>query len=101
VPDKEAIRFSPIGLEFQNAKKFTLNHDEIAKLACQLWQAEGRQSGRDNEYWLKAEKALRTSNQESSGEQNQAAMKRKRARATKNKPTNQSVFLKESRPAMP
>jgi hypothetical protein len=98
---KKRSDFHQSGLNSRMQKKFILNHDEIAKLACQLWQAEGRQSGRDNEYWLKAEKALRTSNQESSDEQNQATMKRKRARAAKNKSTNQSVFLKESRPAMP
>lgn len=31
-------------------------HGEIAMLAVQLWLAEGRQSGRDLEYWLRAER---------------------------------------------
>jgi len=39
------------------------NHDEIARLACQLWQKEGCQSGRDNEYWLRAERHLRAVSQ--------------------------------------
>jgi hypothetical protein len=36
----------------------TSNHEEIARLASDLWQTEGRQSGRDLEYWLRAEQQL-------------------------------------------
>jgi DUF2934 family protein len=34
--------------------------DEIAHLARQIWEWEGRQSGRDMEYWLRAERQLLT-----------------------------------------
>ncbi len=37
------------------------NHDEIAGLAKQLWECEGRPSGRDLEYWLRAERQLLSS----------------------------------------
>jgi len=36
-------------------QKPVLNHDEIASLARQIWQTEGCQAGRDEEYWLRAE----------------------------------------------
>jgi hypothetical protein len=42
--------------------KRTLNHDAIAKAARDLWQKEGCQSGRDVEYWLKAEQQLMAEN---------------------------------------
>jgi hypothetical protein len=45
-------------------QKSALNHDEIARLASQLWQAEGSQSGRDQEYWLRAEQQLRAISQQ-------------------------------------
>ena len=32
--------------------------DEIAKLAWHLWQQEGCQTGRDLDYWLRAEQEL-------------------------------------------
>ena len=34
------------------------SHDEIAAYARHLWEAEGRQSGRDLDYWLQAEAYL-------------------------------------------
>ncbi len=34
------------------------NHDEIAGLAKRLWERDGRPSGRDLEYWLRAERQL-------------------------------------------
>lgn len=33
--------------------------DEIAQVAKQIWEREGRQSGRDLRYWLRAERELR------------------------------------------
>ncbi len=36
-----------------------LRREAIAELACQLWRAEGRPRGRDQEYWLRAERRLR------------------------------------------
>ena len=41
-----------------------LNHEEIARLASQIWQQEGGQSGRDQEYWLRAEQQLRAISQQ-------------------------------------
>jgi hypothetical protein len=32
--------------------------DDIARLAQQIWEREGRQAGRDLEYWLQAEREL-------------------------------------------
>jgi hypothetical protein len=34
------------------------DHEEIAKLARQIWEREGRQSGRDMHYWLQAERQV-------------------------------------------
>src|SRR5574337_1183661 len=36
-------------------------HDAIARLAKQIWEHEGRQTGRDLEYWLEAERQLHAS----------------------------------------
>ena len=33
-------------------------HDEIALRAYQLWEKDGRQQGRDREYWFRAEAEL-------------------------------------------
>jgi hypothetical protein len=38
-----------------------VEHDEIAKLAKRFWESEGRPVGRDLEYWLRAEQAVRSS----------------------------------------
>lgn len=35
-------------------------HDQIAHLARQIWEWEGRKSGHDLEYWLRAERQLLT-----------------------------------------
>lgn len=32
---------------------------DIAELAKQIWENDGRQAGRDLEYWLRAERELR------------------------------------------
>lgn len=39
-------------------QKLTLNYDEIAQAAWDIWQQEGCQHGRDQEHWLKAEQQL-------------------------------------------
>lgn len=36
-----------------------VQHEDIAELAKQIWEREGRQAGRDLEYWLRAERQLR------------------------------------------
>lgn len=53
------------------------NHDDIARLACQIWQTEGSQSGRDQEYWLRAEQQLRAISQQGNTQANNAPVKRK------------------------
>ena len=35
-----------------------LNQQEIANLAKQIWEREGRQAGRDLDYWLRAERQV-------------------------------------------
>ena len=35
-------------------------HECIKKKAYELWDKEGRKNGRDLDYWLKAEKAVKT-----------------------------------------
>jgi hypothetical protein len=52
-----------------------LNHEAIARLACQLWQQEGGQSGRDQEYWLRAEQQLRAISQQADVPTNNGLMK--------------------------
>ena len=36
-------------------------HDEIAALAHQIWEKNGRPAGRDVQFWLQAEQALLSS----------------------------------------
>ena len=36
-----------------------INHDEIAQLAYQHWERDGRPNGRNREYWLEAEQQLK------------------------------------------
>lgn len=38
-----------------------VRHEDIAELAKQIWKSEGRQAGRDLEYWLRAERQLSSS----------------------------------------
>jgi len=54
-----------------------LNRDAIAHLAFQIWHKEGRQSGRDQKYWLQAEWQLRAIRQQGSGRTNNAPLKHK------------------------
>jgi Protein of unknown function (DUF2934) len=35
-----------------------VGHEDIAELARQMWEREGRQVGKDLEYWLRAERQL-------------------------------------------
>jgi len=44
-----------------------LNQAEVARLACQIWQQEGSQAGRDQEYWFRAEQQLRAISQQDNG----------------------------------
>jgi len=41
-----------------------LNRDEVARLACLIWQSEGGQCGRDQEYWRRAERQIRAISQQ-------------------------------------
>lgn len=53
-----------------------LNHDQIARLACRLWESEGCQSGRDQHYWLAAERQLQALRQPNRGRTKPAAARR-------------------------
>ena len=35
-----------------------VRHEDITELAKQIWEREGRQVGKDLEYWLRAERQL-------------------------------------------
>ena len=45
-------------------QKPVLSHDEIANLAWQIWESEGSQHGRDQEYWFRAEQQLLAARQQ-------------------------------------
>jgi hypothetical protein len=45
-------------------QKSALSRDEIANLAWQLWEKEGSQHGRDQEYWFRAEQQLLAARQQ-------------------------------------
>ena len=62
------------------AQKPVLNHDEIASLARQIWQTEGGQAGRDEEYWLQAEQRLLKARQSPGARINGSGAKRKAVR---------------------
>lgn len=47
-----------------------INHDEIAHLAYQHWERDGRPQGRDREYWLEAEQQLKATRHLLLAEQN-------------------------------
>ena len=34
------------------------SHSEIARLAAQLWETNGRPNGRDEEFWIEAERKI-------------------------------------------
>lgn len=44
----------PVDASPKNTRAIPL-HDEISKRAQQIWESNGRPSGRDEEFWLKAE----------------------------------------------
>jgi hypothetical protein len=45
-------------------QKPALSRDEIAALAWQIWEKEGSQHGRDQEYWFRAEQQLLAARQQ-------------------------------------
>ena len=47
--------------EMQTQFKIGPAHDQIAALAYEFWEKNGRQPGHAEEHWLKAEMALRAS----------------------------------------
>ena len=47
-----------------------IGHEAIAQLAKQIWEQEGRQTGRDLDYWLRAEQELRASSAVGAAAQN-------------------------------
>jgi hypothetical protein len=58
-------------------QKSALSRDEIAKLAWQLWEKEGSQHGRDQEYWFRAEQQLLAARQQEISRTNDPAAARK------------------------
>jgi hypothetical protein len=40
-------------------ESIVINHQEIAQLAYQYWERDGRTTGRDRDYWLEAEQQLK------------------------------------------
>jgi len=58
-------------------QKSALSRDEIAKLAWQLWEKEGSQHGRDQEYWFRAEQQLLAAKQQEFSRTNDPAAARK------------------------
>jgi len=58
-------------------QKTALSQDEIAKLAWQLWEKEGSQHGRDQEYWYRAEQQLLAASQKEITRANNPAPARK------------------------
>ena len=47
-------------MKMKNENDTPANHAQIAKWARQIWESEGRQPGRDLEYWLRAEKQVQS-----------------------------------------
>jgi hypothetical protein len=43
----------------KNAALATVTHEDISARARQLWENAGRPVGRDDEFWLQAERELR------------------------------------------
>jgi hypothetical protein len=58
--DQETTRSDAPTAQSQQIRE-TVAHEEIARRAHELWEQDGRQDGRDQEYWLQAEKQLRGS----------------------------------------
>jgi hypothetical protein len=46
---------TPANKEIHSRDRVKINRDEIARRACQLWEAAGQFVSRDAEYWLQAE----------------------------------------------
>lgn len=69
-----------------NEKTITLQREDIATLARELWQQEGSQSGRDWEYWLRAEQQILAAREQTNPAKNRsnspAAMTEKKGRQT-------------------
>jgi len=47
----------------ESTKSPRSNADEIARVAYQLWEQQGRPAGKDLEFWLRAEQQLGASRQ--------------------------------------
>jgi len=53
--------------------KLRPTHDEIAVFAYHLWESEGRQDGRDAEYWFRAQEQLCARNSQTGSARSSAA----------------------------
>lgn len=54
----------------KNASDSTLTHDDISARARQLWENAGQPTGRDEEFWLQAERELQNGMEKSGAEKN-------------------------------
>jgi hypothetical protein len=63
-------------------QRTTLGHAEIAVVANDLWKKEGCQSGRDIDYWLRAEQQLLALNHKGQAQPGEAAARGKVSAAT-------------------
>ncbi len=78
------------------------SHDDIARLAYELWEQNARPSGQEVQFWLQAEQRLRSSAQtapKSAPPQGQAAAAR--VDAAKTPPRANVSFSKRVKPSVP
>ncbi len=55
-PNINANKGEDLGMKTTSENNPHLDHEEIANLAKQIWEREGRPAGRDLECWLRAER---------------------------------------------
>ncbi len=60
-------------------------HDEIARIACELYEKSGRVEGRDEENWLEAERIIMARTAKKSGGTEKTPKSKKPARTSSRK----------------
>ncbi|OPY62207.1 MAG: hypothetical protein A4E57_04035 [Syntrophorhabdaceae bacterium PtaU1.Bin034] len=77
-------------------------NEEIAKVAYELFEKNGRQHGKDQEHWLEAEKIIKA---RYAGQEKAETEKKKRASGTRKSPAEKGSAVKKaavpSEPASP
>jgi hypothetical protein len=61
-----------IDKENSTSQQSSINQEQVAQRAYELWEAGGQPVGRDLEYWLQAEAELRSANQTSRSQMSSA-----------------------------